>query len=185
MWTQNLKQKQSRWPSNPGARKAGGHFGSCWDLGLVHSPAAAETWPLCWEVVGFPKPDPGSPLVLHSPRSPCTPACVLSCSIVSNSSRPYGLCPPSSFCPWDSPGKNTRVGCHFLPQGSFPTQGWNQHPVSPALAGGFFTTITTGDALAPMAVTQRDSLWHGRPQAIQNWNQSPHPRCETPHGPRL
>ena len=27
------------------------------------------------------------------------------------------------FCPWDSPGKNTRVGCHFLLQGIFPTQG--------------------------------------------------------------
>ena len=66
--------------------------------------------------------------------------------------------PPSSFCPWDSPGKNTGVGCHFLPQGSFPTQGWNEHPVSPALAGGFFTTITTCDALAPMAVTQTKRL---------------------------
>ena len=27
------------------------------------------------------------------------------------------------LCPWDSPGKNTGVGCHFLPQGTFPTQG--------------------------------------------------------------
>ena len=25
----------------------------------------------------------------------------------------------------DSPGKNTRVGCHALLQGIFPTQGWN------------------------------------------------------------
>ena len=25
--------------------------------------------------------------------------------------------------PWDSPGKNTRVGCHFLLQGVFPTHG--------------------------------------------------------------
>ena len=25
----------------------------------------------------------------------------------------------------DSPGKNTGVGCHFLLQGIFPTQGWN------------------------------------------------------------
>ena len=24
--------------------------------------------------------------------------------------------------PWDSPGKSTRVGCHFLLQGIFPTQ---------------------------------------------------------------
>ena len=28
---------------------------------------------------------------------------------------------------WDSPGKNTGVGCHFLLQGIFPTQGSNLH----------------------------------------------------------
>ena len=28
-------------------------------------------------------------------------------------------------CPWDSPGKNTGVGCHFLLQGIFLTQGSN------------------------------------------------------------
>ena len=27
--------------------------------------------------------------------------------------------------PWDSPGKNTGVDCHFRPQGIFPTQGSN------------------------------------------------------------
>ena len=27
--------------------------------------------------------------------------------------------------PWDSPGKNTGVGCHFLLQGIFPIQGLN------------------------------------------------------------
>ena len=27
------------------------------------------------------------------------------------------------LCPWDSPGKNTGMGCHFLLQGIFPTQG--------------------------------------------------------------
>ena len=27
--------------------------------------------------------------------------------------------------PWDFPGKNTGVGCHFLFQGIFLTQGWN------------------------------------------------------------
>ena len=29
------------------------------------------------------------------------------------------------LCPWDSLGKNTGVGCHFLLQGIFPTQGSN------------------------------------------------------------
>ena len=29
------------------------------------------------------------------------------------------------LCPWDFPSKNTEVGCHFLLQGIFPTQGLN------------------------------------------------------------
>ena len=30
-----------------------------------------------------------------------------------------------SSCPWEAPHKNTRVGCHFLLQGIFLTQGLN------------------------------------------------------------
>ena len=36
------------------------------------------------------------------------------CSVVSDSFRPQGLQPARLLCPWDSPGKNTGVGCHFL-----------------------------------------------------------------------
>ena len=32
--------------------------------------------------------------------------------------------------PWGSPGKNTAVGCHFLLQGIFLTQGSNPHLLS-------------------------------------------------------
>ena len=35
------------------------------------------------------------------------------------------LQPARLFCPWDSPGKNTGVGCHFLFQVIFPVQGSN------------------------------------------------------------
>ena len=34
-------------------------------------------------------------------------------------------CSPQLVCPWDSPGKNTGVGCYFRLQGIFPTQGSN------------------------------------------------------------
>ena len=34
-------------------------------------------------------------------------------------------CNPPVSCPWDSPGKNTGAGCHFLLQRIFPTQGLN------------------------------------------------------------
>ena len=38
---------------------------------------------------------------------------------------PCGLEPARLLCPWDSPGKNTGVGCHALLQSIFPTQGSN------------------------------------------------------------
>ena len=46
-------------------------------------------------------------------------------SVLSDSLPPHGLQPTRLFCPWDSPGKNTGVDCHFLLQGIFPTQGSN------------------------------------------------------------
>src|SRR5574341_360011 len=44
---------------------------------------------------------------------------------MSDSFRPHGLQPTTLLCPWDFPGKSTGVGCHFLLQGIFPTQGSN------------------------------------------------------------
>ena len=41
---------------------------------------------------------------------------VLSRSVVSNSLRPHGLQSASFLHSWDSPGKNTGLGCHFLLQ---------------------------------------------------------------------
>ena len=35
--------------------------------------------------------------------------------------------PARLLCPWDFPGKNTGVGCHFLLQGIFATQGSSTH----------------------------------------------------------
>ena len=44
---------------------------------------------------------------------------------MSASVRPHGLQSTGLLCPWDLPGKNTGVGCHFLLQGIFPIQGSN------------------------------------------------------------
>ena len=49
----------------------------------------------------------------------------MSRSVVFNSVWPHGLQPSRLLCPWDFPGRNTGVGCHFLLQGIFPTQGLN------------------------------------------------------------
>ena len=44
-------------------------------------------------------------------------ACCIA-SVVSGALRPHGLQPTRLFCPWDSPGKNTGVGCHCFSRGS-------------------------------------------------------------------
>ena len=47
------------------------------------------------------------------------------CSVVQSCPT---LCNPTRlFCPCDSPGMNTGVGCHALLQGIFLTQGLNSH----------------------------------------------------------
>ena len=48
------------------------------------------------------------------------------CSVMSDSLWPSQLQSTRPLCPWASPGKNTRVGCHALLQGIFPTQGLSQ-----------------------------------------------------------
>ena len=42
-------------------------------------------------------------------------------SVMSDSVRPRRRQPTRLFHPWDSPGKNTGVGCHFLLQYSDDT----------------------------------------------------------------
>ena len=53
----------------------------------------------------------------------------VSCSV--DSLQPRGLQRARLLCPWDSPGKNTAVGCHALLQRIFLTQ--ESNPGSPAL----------------------------------------------------
>ena len=52
---------------------------------------------------------------------------LLSCSAVSSSLQPRRLQPARLLCPWDCSGKKAGVGCHFLLQGIFRTQGSNLH----------------------------------------------------------
>ena len=47
--------------------------------------------------------------------------CVQSCLAL----LPHTLQLARFLCPWNVPGKNSGVGCHFLLQGIFPTQGSN------------------------------------------------------------
>ena len=53
-----------------------------------------------------------------------------------------GLQSSRLLCPWDSPGKNTEMGCHALLHGIFPTQVSN--PGSPTLQADFLPSEPPG-----------------------------------------
>ena len=79
-------------------------------------------------------------------------ACVYAKSLQSCPTlcNPMDCSPPGSSVHGDSPDKNNKVGCHALLQKIFLTQGSNLRLLSfmsPALAGGFFITSTTWEAL--------------------------------------
>ena len=67
----------------------------------------------------------------------------INCSVVSDSMQPHRLWPVRLLCPWNSPSKNTGVGCYSLLQGVFPIQGLK--PIS-LIVGRFFTIWTTKEA---------------------------------------
>ena len=55
----------------------------------------------------------------------CACSCVCVCLVISNSLGSHGLQPTRLLCALNFPGKHTGVGCHFLLQGIFLTQGLN------------------------------------------------------------
>ena len=63
------------------------------------------------------------PLLTAGPALSEGATCVLSRSVMSDSLESYGRQPSRLLCPWDSPSKNTGVGCHAL----LLTQGSNPH----------------------------------------------------------
>ena len=63
-------------------------------------------------------------------------ACVKSLQSCLTLCDPVDSSPTSLLWPWESPDKNTGVGCHALLQGSSQPK---IESASPALAAGFFT----------------------------------------------
>ena len=66
-------------------------------------------------------------------------------SVVSDSLQHQGLWRSRLLCPWNSFSKNTEVVCHFLLQGSFPTQGSNPVSCISCIAGRCFTAEPPGE----------------------------------------
>ena len=61
----------------------------------------------------------------HSTETVLKVVCVVLCVSVTKSCPTLAIpwtVTTRLLCPWDSPGKNTRVGCHFFLQGIFPAQ---------------------------------------------------------------
>ena len=67
-------------------------------------------------------------------------------SVMSDSLWSHGLVPTRFLCLWNSPGKNTAVGCHFLLRG--PSWPRDQIWVS-CIAGRFFTVLVSGKPKKP------------------------------------
>ena len=59
---------------------------------------------------------------IHSHMMPCVSAQLLCCVQLFVKAWTVAT---RLLCPWDSPGKNAGVGCHFFLQETFPTQGLN------------------------------------------------------------
>ena len=94
----------------------------------------------------------------------------------------HGLWPARLLCPWNFPGKNTEVGCHFLLQGIFPSQGsgtcswrllhcrqilytratWEAHSSGPHLLAGALTKSYNFHMLP--------TLFGGAPEVLQDLN---------------
>ena len=78
---------------------------------------------------------------------------------MSDSLQPCGLKPAKLFCPWDSPGKNTAVGCHALLQGNLPNPGIEpcsaamQVDSLPSEPPSINKNLPTSKSLAPVGFT--------------------------------
>ena len=83
----------------------------CWAPSPVHPHLHGLMWP---RTQGVPLPTSPGPLPLLTGCAAATAAKSLqSCPTLCD---PTDSSPPGSPHPWDSPGKNTGVGCHFLLQ---------------------------------------------------------------------
>ena len=76
------------------------------------------------------------------------------------------------LCPWDSPGKNTRVHCHAFPLETFLIQGSSPCLMFPALASRFFTVWATREALVFVASDQISSVAQSCPTLCDPMNRS-------------
>ena len=76
---------------------------------------------------------------------------------MSDSLWPHGWKTARLLCPWDFPGKNTGVGCHFLLQGIFLTRDWTHVSCISCICRWILYCCATWEALSAPASTQ---IWY-------------------------
>ena len=86
-------------------------------------------YPVYWTIL--PQDSESQYRVLRYIVCVCGRVCVLVTQLCPILCNPLDCSPPGSLVHGDSPGKNTGVGCHFLLQGIFITQGSNLRLLCP------------------------------------------------------
>ena len=82
---------------------------------------------------------------------------LLSRLVVFDSMRPHRRQPTRLPRPWDSPGKNTGVGCHCPPPGDLPDPGIE--PRSPALQADSLPLSHQGSPYCDSITIQKHIVW--------------------------
>ena len=138
--TSSASQQMDSLLSSEPRRSCSTHSPSSWASGIPHS-----TQGQAFILTLFTEASKQRRQALH-------PQVMCEHSVESDPLRSRGLQPSTLLCPWDSPGRNTRAGCHSLLWGIFLTQGSDPgvqpaSPASPPLAGGFSTTANQWPSL--------------------------------------
>ena len=94
----------------------------------------------------------------------CCCCCCQVASVVSDSVRPHRRQPTRLPRPWDSPGKNTGVGCHCLPQ-CMKMKSESEVAQSCLLA----TPWTAAHQAPPSMGVSRQEYWSGAPLPSLLW----------------
>ena len=94
----------------------------------------------------------------------CCCCCCYVASVVSDSVRPQRRQPTRLCCPWDSPGKNAGVGCHFLLQYDLPR--WHMKKQRHCFASKALSSPSYGFSSSHVWIWELD---HKENWMLKNW----------------
>ena len=117
----NILAWKIAWTEEPGRLQSMGSQRVRHDWVTKHSTAHLDAWRVwrkLWVTDKWNEPKWGflafSTLMHCADKSQCCCCCCCVASVMSDSVRPHRRQPIRLPRPWDSPGKNTGVGCRFL-----------------------------------------------------------------------